>query len=40
MQKLDGISDLPWFSYGYQKHMFVNFLFEYKGPPNCVNFWI
>ena len=28
----------PWFSYGHQKCMFVDFLTGYLSPPNCVHY--
>ena len=31
---------VPYFSYGYWKHMFVDFLTEYIAPPNCVHYWV
>ena len=33
LQKLDGKLDLPLFSYGHWKCMFVDFLVEYISPP-------
>ena len=37
-QKSDWKSNLPLFSYGYQKCIFVDSSFEYKGFSNCVHF--
>ena len=39
-QKSDWKSNLPWFSCTFPKCMFVDFLTEYIGPPNCVRYWI
>jgi len=37
--KLDSKSDLPLFSYGYRKCMFVGFLARRVGPLSCVHYW-
>ena len=37
MRKPDWKSDLPLFSYGNRKCMFVDFLIGNIGPPNCVH---
>ena len=31
--------NLPLFTYGYQKYVFVDFLIGYVCPPNCVQYW-
>ena len=38
LQEPDWKSELPRFSYGYRKCMFVDFLIGYKGSPNCVHY--
>ena len=40
MMKHDWKLHLPWFSDGYWKCMFVDFLIEYIGPSNCVHHWV
>ena len=40
LQKSGWKSDLPWFSYGYQKCKLVGFWIGYIGPPNCVHRWV
>ena len=40
MQKLDGKADIPYFSYNYQKCVYVNFVTEYIGPSNYLNDWM
>ena len=40
LQKLDWRFDLPWFSCGYRKCMFVDFLIEYIGLSNHVHYWV
>ena len=37
--KIGLISRPPWFSYGYRKCMFVDFLAKYISPPNWVHYW-
>ena len=31
---------LPWFSYGHQKCMFLDFLTRYIGSRNYIHFWV
>ena len=39
-QKSDSESDLPCFSYGYRKCMFIGFFLSKNiPPPNCVHYW-
>ena len=40
VHKPDWKLNLPWFSYDYQKCMFVDFLIEYTCPPNRVQYWV
>ena len=35
-QNLDQKLEFPWYGYGYQKCMFVDFLSEHASPLNCV----
>ena len=34
------VKDLPWFSYGIWKRVFVDSVTKYIGPPNYVHYWM
>lgn len=39
-QNSDQKLDLPYFSYGYRKYMFLDSLSEYTCPSNCIHCWV